>query len=113
MLGSAQVRKRRVVLQHGTLPLVGDIARICEALRFDSNEERQRVRVRVHQRATTVLEVLEREVIWEDAARAMARGFAEALNLTLEESPLTPRESEMAAKLREEKYAGEAWNRRA
>ncbi len=112
LLGSAQVRKRRVVLQHGTLPLVGDIGRICDALGFDSDEERQRVRARVHQRATTVHDVLGREVGWEEAARAMARGFAEALNLALEESPLTPSESELAAKLRGEKYAGEAWNRR-
>ncbi len=112
LLGSAQVRKRGGVLQHGTLPLVGDIARICEALRFESDEERGRVRARVRQRATTILEVLGREVSWEDAAAAMARGFAEALNLKLEASPLTARESEMAAKLREEKYAGEVWNKR-
>jgi lipoyl(octanoyl) transferase len=112
LLGSAQVRKRGVVLQHGTLPLTGDIARICEALRFDSEAERQRVRARVRQRATTVLEVLEREVRWEEAAAAMAQGFAEMLNLTLEESSPTARESELAAKLRGEKYATEGWNER-
>jgi len=112
LLGSAQVRKRGVVLQHGTLPLTGDIARICEGLRFASHEERQRVAARVHQRATTVLEVLGREVSWGEAAAAMARGFAEMLKLTLGESPLTARESELAAKLRAEKYTTEAWNHR-
>src|SRR5205085_12426413 len=43
LLGSAQVRKRGVVLQHGTLPLYGDIGRICDALVFDTGQEREHV----------------------------------------------------------------------
>ncbi len=31
LVGSAQVRRREGLLQHGTLPLSGDIARICDA----------------------------------------------------------------------------------
>src|SRR6185503_4595767 len=30
LIGSAQARRQGVVLQHGTLPLAGDIARICQ-----------------------------------------------------------------------------------
>jgi lipoate-protein ligase A len=112
LLGSAQVRKRGAVLQHGSLPLVGDIGRICEALRFDSEDERQRARARVRQRAATVLDVLGREVSWESAAAALARGFAEALNLALEQSPLTENERALAEKLRQEKYAMREWNER-
>src|SRR5574341_1837399 len=112
LLGSAQVRKRGVVLQHGTLPLTGDIARICEGLRFDSDDERQRAAARVRQRATAVREVLGHEVSWDKAAAAMARGFTEALNLQLEAGALTARESELAVKLREEKYAAGSWNER-
>ncbi len=110
LLGSAQVRKRGVVLQHGTLPLTGDVARICEALTVESEAERARLRERVHQRATTIEEILGRPVSWEEAADALRRGFAEALNLILESAPLTPLEMALATKLREEKYATEAWN---
>jgi len=110
LLGSAQVRKRGVVLQHGTLPLTGDVARICEALLVESETERARLRERVHQRATTIEEVLGRPVSWEEAAEAMRRGFAEALNLIFESAPLTPLETELTTKLREEKYATEAWS---
>jgi len=113
LLGSAQVRKRGVVLQHGTLPLTGDITRICDVLQFESEEARQRVRARVYQRATTVTEVCGREITWDEAAAAMAQGFAETLNLTFSDGPLTAWEQEQAAKLREEKYAAEAWNYRA
>ncbi len=112
LVRSAQVRKQGGVLQHGTLPLTGDVARICEGLKFDSEADRQRAQARVRQRATTVAEVLQREVSWDEAAAAMTRGFAEALNLTLDEGALTPAEIELAAKLREEKYASEGWNYR-
>ncbi len=112
LLGSAQVRKRGVVLQHGTLPLIGDLARICDALRLESGEARERAKARVHARATTLAEASGREVSWEDATAAMARGFAEALDLTFSESSLSQAEREQAQKLREEKYAAERWNGR-
>lgn len=112
LLGSAQVRKRRVVLQHGTLPLTGDITRIVEALRFESEAERQRVRLRVGERATTVQALCSRAVTWVEAAEAMALGFAEALNLTWNVSDLSAAERAQAERLRDEKYATEAWNGR-
>ena len=112
LLGSAQVRKQGVVLQHGTLPLSGDIGRICDALVFDSEAERLRVRARVHARATTVAEVIGRDVPWDEAANALAQGFAEALNLTLQAESLTPAETALAEQMRVDKYATEAWNGR-
>jgi lipoate-protein ligase A len=112
LLGSAQVRKRGVVLQHGTLPLVGDIARICDVVVFESEAARDHARARVRQRAATVAEALGHTVLWDEAAAALARGFAEALNLDLVEAPLTPREQALAERLRAEKYASPAWNRR-
>jgi lipoate-protein ligase A len=112
LLGSAQVRKRGVVLQHGTLPLTGDIARICDGLRFATENARARARERVRQRATTVAAVLGRELRWQEAAAAMAQGFAQALNLTCAESPLTPRELSLAGQLRDQKYTTEKWNAR-
>jgi lipoate-protein ligase A len=113
LLGSAQVRKRKVVLQHGTLPLTGDITRICDALHFDSEEARGQVRARVAERATTVANVLGREVTWSEAAHAMQHGFAATLNLTWDEQPLSPEEHQRAAQLKEEKYGTEGWNGRA
>ncbi len=112
LLGSAQVRKQGVVLQHGTLPLTGDIGRICDALVFDSEAERQRVRARVRARATTVADVIGREVSWSAAAAALAQGFAKALNLTWQPASLAPAEAALAEQLRVEKYATDAWNAR-
>jgi len=112
LLGSAQTRKQGVVLQHGALPLEGDIARICDVLRFESEEARARARQRVAERATTVADC-GRTVTWHQAADALARGFAEALNLRLEQAGLTPAQAETVARLRAEKYAGPQWNEKA
>ncbi len=112
LLGSAQVRKRGVALQHGTLPLTGDLARISEALRFESEAERERVQARIRERATTVQAVLGRVVSWDEAAHALRQGFAEALYLEFVEAALAPEEQAAAEKLCAEKYAAREWNER-
>ena len=112
LLGSAQVRKQGVVLQHGTLPLTGDIARSVEVLVFESEAARQTAAARVAQRATTLGAVLGRVVSWDEAAAALAAGFSEALNLTLVPGPLTDAEATLAGQLYAEKYATDAWNDR-
>jgi len=110
LLGSAQTRSRGVVLQHGTLPLCGDIGRICDVLRFETEAQRQAARARVAQRATTVEVERGRPATWLEAAQALAQGFSETLNLTLEEGPLTKAELTTASRLAAEKYANPAWN---
>ncbi len=99
LVGSAQMRSRGVVLQHGALPLCGDIARICPLLTTHPDP------ARVRARAITVEEALGRPVTWNEAADALAAGFAEALNLRLEPGDLTEEEKAWAGRLRAEKYA--------
>jgi len=106
LIGSAQVRRGGIVLQHGTLPLVGDIARICNVLSSHPDP------VRVRDRAATVEVVLGRAVSFDEAAEVMARGFASALNLELALGDLLPQERKWAEELRRERYATDAWNRR-
>lgn len=105
LVGSAQMRSQGVVLQHGTLPLYGDITRICSLLTARPDP------AHVHARATTIEEALMSLVTWEEAAAALATGFAEALNLRLEPGVLTGEERIWAEELRAEKYAAEEWTR--
>jgi lipoyl(octanoyl) transferase len=106
LVGSAQMRSRGVVLQHGAVPLRGDISRICPLLTVHPNPDRVRAR------ATTLGEALGRNVAWEEVAEALMRGFAEALNLCFELDALTEEERAWADKLRVEKYAVDAWTHR-
>src|SRR5688572_29267467 len=70
LIGSAQARKKEGVLQHGSLPLTGDLARICEALVFESESARAEASERLLARAATVEYALGRTVSWETAADA-------------------------------------------
>jgi lipoate-protein ligase A len=111
LIGSAQLRRRRIVLQHGTLPLYGDLNRILDALNF-SPEERTRQAGLLPQRATTLEQVLGKALCYDEAVAAMIEGFAQHLNLTLREMPLTEAEQVRANKLRTEQYASDSWNKR-
>src|SRR5262249_22013321 len=62
LIGSAQVRPQGRVLQHGSLPLWGDIARIVDYLRFEVDEERETLRTHLRERAGTLGAVLARPV---------------------------------------------------
>ena len=106
LIGSAQRRGRGTLLQHGALPLWGDITRICPLLVPPADPQR------VAARATTLEAVLGRRITWEKAAEAMTEGFAQALNLHLEPGGLTPEERQRAEQLRREKYASEEWTGR-
>jgi lipoate-protein ligase A len=99
LVGSAQWRARGGVLQHGTLPLGGDIARIVDVLAFSENE-REEQRGTLRQRATTLEGTLGRTVPFLEAAQAMADGFSQALNLTLIPGSLTTHERELVAAYR-------------
>ena len=112
LVGSAQVRKKNVVLQHGTLPLVGDVGRVAEALYFEVPEDRGLMSDDLRRRATTLATALGREVTFDEAATVMTAGYARALNLNLLEGALTPVELARAGELRAEKYAAQAWSLR-
>jgi lipoate-protein ligase A len=103
LVGSAQMRSHGVVLQHGALPLSGDIARICPLLA--SHPEAGRVRAR----ASTLEEALGSAPSWDEAADALATGFGQALDLTLEPSSLTAAERAQTQVLRSQKYATDQW----
>lgn len=103
LVGSAQMRALDTMLQHGVVPLHGDVARICQFLTNSPDP------ARVRARAVTVHRVLGQTVAWGDAAEAMRTGLAEALNLELEPGALTADERAWAEQLRAEKYATDEW----
>lgn len=112
LIGSAQARKKEGVLQHGTLPLYGDLTRITQALAFPNEEKRKLVAERLLSRATNVETILERKVSWEKATDAFISAFCETLGLKLEPTELTTTEISRTAELVKEKYAHPSWTER-
>jgi lipoate-protein ligase A len=110
LVGSAQVRRKGAVLQHGSLPMQGDITRICCYLVVPSEERRQALRRELRARATSLELVLGRVVPFAQVVEALVKGFSEALNLHLEPGELSEHELALVQQFRREKYAPEAWN---
>jgi len=109
LVGSAQVRRRGVVLQQGALPLWGDITRIVRVLRLSSEEHQAHMAARLVKMATTLAQAAGRVITFAEAGQALVAGFAEALNLELAEGELTAWEREQADRLQREKYGAEKY----
>jgi len=113
LVGSAQARRKKGVLQHGSLPLRGDIARITQALPYKNDKLREKVAERVRSKAITVETAIGRKVDWSEAAEAFAKGFAEALNISFVMGELSEEEVKSSEKWLSEKYANPTWTRKA
>jgi lipoate-protein ligase A len=109
LIGSAQARRKEGVLQHGSLPLTGDLSRICDALKFEDESARAVAAQRLLDRATTVESALGRVVDWETAAQAFVRAFEAQLGIQFERGELSASESTRADELVREKYGHASW----
>lgn len=105
LIGSAQMRRRGGVLQHGSLPLHGDIARICEVLTYPDEASRQQAQRQVRARATTLYDALGIALSWHTVAHAVERAFAETFSIAFTAGTLTQAETENADSLMHDRYA--------
>jgi lipoate-protein ligase A len=112
IIGSAQARKANGVLQHGAIPLYGDISRITQVLAFKNDEKRDQAANQLHIRATNIAAASKDKVTWKQAAQALICGFGNALNVEIRIGRLSDLERGRAKQLVEEKYACDTWTRR-
>ena len=92
VIGSAQVRRGGVILQHGSILLSFSPERHAQ---FLAGADPARLR----RRAIGISEAAERRVTWEEAARAFVAGFARGLGIALVEDSLTSEELRVAGEL--------------
>jgi len=100
LLGAAQCRKNGAILQHGSLLL-------------DADETLWTRHAGGSLRNVVTLKSLGVKNSREEIVRVLCEGVARSWNTSLRLSALTPSETKMANFLSEQKYATEAWNRRA
>lgn len=106
LVGSAQMRHNGLILQHGAIPLHGDLAAIAEVLTARPDPDAIRART------ATLSAALARPVSWDEAAAAVAEGFRRALGLITYEDDLTPAEWAEVEALVATKYAHPDWTER-
>jgi lipoate-protein ligase A len=109
LVGSAQARRKEGVLQHGSLPLSGDLTRILQVLAFPDEKSRTLAAERLLTHATTVETALGCQVSWEEAANAAVTAFGTVLALDLQPGELTPAEINRTGELVRLKYGNPSW----
>lgn len=113
LLGSAQARKKEGILQHGSLPLKGDLTRILMVLnRGNEIGDPQKTRIEMLSRATTIETILGRAPLWEEVSSIFVKAFEDTLAITFSQEQLTVNETERVKGLVKEKYSNPAWTKR-
>jgi len=115
LMGSAQSRRKGYVLQHGSLPLRGDVARLVDVLALPRAAQ-DHLRQQLRQQAVTLAEALELspdsdQLDFPRIAAAMADGFASTLDQDIEPGTLSPNELRRSAELIRNRYTDPAWTR--
>ena len=113
IIGSAQARKKEGLLQHGSLPLFGDLDRITKVLDYLNPQDREQAGKDLLKKAATVYDILGKKISWEDTARAFIHGFTKVLNLEFEQDELTPAEKKEAQILAAEKFGNPVWTNKS
>jgi len=109
LIGSAQARRKNGVLQHGSLPLWGNLRRITDVLYYSNEQDRNASAMRLLSHATTVETVLGYRISWEMAAQALIDSFQSELDLELVRGELSGEENYITEELTRNKYSHPAW----
>jgi lipoate-protein ligase A len=110
LVGSAQVRKNGVILQHGSVLLDFDPCLLASLLSLPSAESRERVAAMLSQRAVALNEIMGREVTWQEVYESMTAAMGPALGVDMQLGHLSEKEQEVAGKLADQKYSRGCWN---
>jgi len=106
LVGSAQKRINKKLLQHGAILIDADIEKYCSLFNNCSKELINKVK----QRMTSINNELKAKKDYNTTKKAMIKGFEKTLNIKFKESKLTKQELTLAKKLERNKYSTKEWN---
>ncbi|HEX2979508.1 MAG TPA: lipoate--protein ligase family protein [Anaerolineaceae bacterium] len=112
IVGSAQSRRFGGILQHGSIPLTGDLTRITRVLAYANQALREAAAENISRKAVTIEAALGKPVDWQTAAEYLFKAFADSLGIQFSEEGLTSAETERAQFLVTQKYACSDWTER-
>lgn len=112
LAGSAQARRFGGLLQHGSLPLTGDLGQIVDGLSFADEPAREAARERVLARTMTLSAAAGRTISWDETANALVEAAARTFGVRLEPGQLSAAESGQAGVLESGVYAAREWTAR-
>lgn len=110
--GSAQTRRNRTILQHGTVLIDTDVEKMFSILKVPSEKIKDKLIKDVKERVTSLKNTLSREVSFQEVCDALAKGFEKSLDIELEKGELTESELALAEDIKRERYETHNWNHR-
>lgn len=108
--GHAQVRKKGVLLQHGSLPFSMDKQMLFDLFHFSSEKMREKQRTVFSNKAITMNEAAKDKITYEVAAKAFQHGFEKELNLEFLPLELSNAQWDEVYELANSKYKSDEWN---
>jgi lipoate---protein ligase len=108
--GSAQTRKKGVVLQHGTILLSVDVKKMFSLLKVPDEKIKDKLIKTVEERVSSLEQELKQKPLVEEVIKALSQGFAENFKVEFSQEDLSAKEKVMAEKLKQEKYLNNSWN---
>ncbi len=108
IVGSAQVRKKEIVLQHGSLLIELEKDKLFSVFNFPSIQIREELKTRFN--ATSLEEILKRKISFSELSEILPRGFEEEFGVNLIEGKLTEQEEKISKDLLKNKYSTYEWN---
>ncbi len=108
IVGSAQVRKKEIVLQHGSLLIELEKDKLFSVFNFPSVQIREGLKTRFN--ATSLEEILKRKISFSELSEILPRGFEEEFGVKLSEGKLTEQEEKISKDLLKNKYSTYEWN---
>jgi lipoate-protein ligase A len=114
--GSAQMRHKGAVLQHGSILLELEVAQLFDLLRFPNDMVKQRMQKSFHSKAIAINalrgELGLNQVTLDEAEEAFQQGFAAGMDVEFEAAEPSEYEVTLAEQLMTEKYGSAEWNMR-
>lgn len=112
--GSAQMRQKGVILQHGSILLDMDVDLLFDLLYYPNERLRERLKQSFIRKAVAINDIKrslgQPPVTLEETEAAFEAGIPEGLGITLVQGQLTEREQTEAERLVAEKYGHNDWN---
>jgi len=112
IVGSAQVRKNGILLQHGSILLRFCPERMTSVMRFEDDAARMKMASELSRRATGLSEVLGRSVGFDEVVKAVYLGMEKQCGLKFIQGRWTQAELEKTQGFANHKYCKDEWNLR-
>lgn len=108
--GSAQTRKKGIILQHGSIPIDVDDVKLFDMFIYKNDRIKERARRAFGDKAIAINQLLENPVNFDETKAAFKEGFEKGLNIELKTFELSDEQWSEVKKISRDRYETDEWN---